>query len=383
MSKTCFVICPIGDPKSTTRKRSDNLFKHVFTPACKEVGYTAKRADKLLISGVITTKILEHLRDCEIVIADLTGHNPNVFYELAIRHAVREPVICLMNKKDKIPFDLSNVNIIPYENTDSVDEANELKEKIINQLNEIINNPNKIDYPLTAIFHGSSLVAEADPFRHVIDTFVTEIKKTNSNLENVKKDIVSAISKERFIDAEFLDGEEKAFKALTEATKRGKREVRSSRFFPESVLGQHEYVNAIQGRVQGTDGSPPLQKYFRIIALNNKLKKRDIEHHIMMFHNKPFYLHLSEDSNAFELVIIDDTDAFIHFYRQERVINSTLHIRERSVVWEFRKIYDEFLARTPDEYIFNCEEINTSNISEHLQRVERIFSKKDMPTIDP
>ena len=381
MSKTCFVICPIGETKSQIRKRSDKLFRHVFQPACKTVGYKAARADKLLVSGVITSKILEQIRDSEIVIADLTDHNPNVFYELAIRHAVRRPVICVMNKKDKIPFDLAHVNILSYEDADSADEVSGLKDKLIDQLKEMINNPEKIDYPLTTVFHGSSLVAEHDPFKYVIEAMSDEFKHTNSSLENFKNDIVSALSKEQFIDAEFLDGEDKAFNALTQATKRGKREVRSSRFFPDSVLGQHEYVNAIQGRVQGTDGHPPLQKYYRIIALNNKNKRNDVEHHIMMFHNRPFYLHLSEDSNAFELVIIDDTDAFIHFYRQERVINSTLHIRERGVVWEFRQIYDEFLARTPEDYIFNCEKINTGNISEHLKRVQRIFDEKDMPTI--
>ena len=375
------MICPIGEPKSSIRKRSDKLFKHVFQPACEKVGYKAARADKLLVSGVITTKILEHIRDSEIVIADLTDHNPNVFYELAIRHAVRRPVICIMHKKEKVPFDLAHVNILSYENIELADEVSDLRERLVDQLNEIINRPEEIDYPLTTVFHGCSLVAEHDPFRYVIQAISDEFKNTNNKLKEYKNDIVSALSKERFIDAEFLDGEDKAFNALTQATKRAKREVRSSRFFPDSVLGQHEYVNAIQGRVQGTDGHPPLQKYYRIIALNNKNKQNDVEHHIMMFHNRPFYLHLSDDSNAFELVIIDDTDAFIHFYRQERVINSTLHIRERGVVWEFRQIYDEFLTRTPEKYIFNCEEINTGNISEHLKRVKEIFSEKDMPSI--
>jgi len=50
------------------------------------------RADKISEPGIITTQIIGHIVDAELVIADLTDKNPNVFYELAIRHAIRNPI---------------------------------------------------------------------------------------------------------------------------------------------------------------------------------------------------------------------------------------------------------------------------------------------------
>ncbi len=89
----CFVIAPIGDEGSETRKRSDQILNHVITPTALSCGYEAIRADKISKSGMITMQIIQHLLDVPLVIADLTDYNPNVFYELAIRHVVNPPKV--------------------------------------------------------------------------------------------------------------------------------------------------------------------------------------------------------------------------------------------------------------------------------------------------
>src|SRR5215510_5518346 len=89
--KTCFVIAPIGEADSTIRKRPEQVFKYVVEPAARECGYQALRADQIPQPGMITTQAIQHVVEDPLVIADLTGRNPNVFYELAVRHAIGKP----------------------------------------------------------------------------------------------------------------------------------------------------------------------------------------------------------------------------------------------------------------------------------------------------
>jgi hypothetical protein len=79
------------------RRRSDQLFLHSISPAAAECGYApVHRADDLGRPGLIATQIMEHLLRSDLVIADLSDHNPNVLYELAVRHFVARPVVQLI-----------------------------------------------------------------------------------------------------------------------------------------------------------------------------------------------------------------------------------------------------------------------------------------------
>jgi hypothetical protein len=110
--KTCFVIAPIGKDDSETRKRSDMLLEHIFVPALEPLGYEVIRADKISEPGSITIQVLERILQADIVIADLTDHNPNVFYELAVRHALKKGVIHVICSGQTIPFDIADLRTI-------------------------------------------------------------------------------------------------------------------------------------------------------------------------------------------------------------------------------------------------------------------------------
>lgn len=94
--KECFFIAPIGDAESESRERSDKLMEYIVDEAVSDYGYSVTRADQMDQPGSITNQIIEKVVDSELVIADLTEHNPNVFYELAVRHATGEPFIQLI-----------------------------------------------------------------------------------------------------------------------------------------------------------------------------------------------------------------------------------------------------------------------------------------------
>jgi hypothetical protein len=92
-NKICFVIALIGEANSDTRRRSDQILRHVILPAAKECGYDAIRADQIAEPGLITSQVIQHVVSDPLVIADLSERNANVFYELAIRHAIKKPLV--------------------------------------------------------------------------------------------------------------------------------------------------------------------------------------------------------------------------------------------------------------------------------------------------
>jgi hypothetical protein len=104
--KICFIIGPIGNPDGDTRKRADLLFHLVINPAVEECEYKAVRADMLLhtYDMSLSGEIIKHVEEDPMLVADLTGHNPNVMYELGYRFALRKPTILLIDHKQELPF---------------------------------------------------------------------------------------------------------------------------------------------------------------------------------------------------------------------------------------------------------------------------------------
>ena len=116
MAKTCFFISRIGDHGSPERAFSDKLLKYIVAPVLENCGYeTPVRADHITQPGVITTQVFTRLWDDDLVVADLTGGNPNVFYELAVRHIRRKPFVHMIQFGHRIPFDIAPNRTIEFD----------------------------------------------------------------------------------------------------------------------------------------------------------------------------------------------------------------------------------------------------------------------------
>lgn len=118
MKPRCFVICPIGGPRTPIRQRSDAVFDELIAPVVESRGLEPVRADMIAEPGDISVQVIQHALDDHLAIADMTGANANVFYELAIRHAVRRPCVCIFEEGDRVPFDIAAYRALPVVSTD-------------------------------------------------------------------------------------------------------------------------------------------------------------------------------------------------------------------------------------------------------------------------
>jgi hypothetical protein len=118
-AKTCFYITPIGEPNSEERQHADFMMEYVIQPAVEEFGLKGVRADQMGKPGMIGKQIIEQILKARLVVADLSFHNPNVFYELCLRHTTRLPTVQVKREVDKIPFDLNQYNTISIETRNS------------------------------------------------------------------------------------------------------------------------------------------------------------------------------------------------------------------------------------------------------------------------
>ncbi len=116
----CFVIAPIGGDESEQRKHSDMVLEALIRRAL-EKDWEVVRADQIAVPGMISGQVIEYLLRSGLVIADLSFHNPNVFYELAIRHTIGRPTVHLIRKGDAIPFDLKDFRTITIDTDDKYD----------------------------------------------------------------------------------------------------------------------------------------------------------------------------------------------------------------------------------------------------------------------
>ena len=120
----CFVLMPFGRKIDAAGHVTnfDSVYRKIIAPAVEQAGLEPVRADEEKIGGTIHKPMFERLMLCHYAVADITGANPNVFYELGIRHALRpSSTVILFVEGTVIPFDIALVRGIPYR-TDAAGE---------------------------------------------------------------------------------------------------------------------------------------------------------------------------------------------------------------------------------------------------------------------
>ena len=104
---TAFVIMPFGQD-------FDEIYEHFLVSVLTESGFAVRRADNLQNAQNIIKDIVNGIAKSDLIVADLTDSNPNVYYELGLAHALNKPVILLTQELDSLPFDLKSYRVVSY-----------------------------------------------------------------------------------------------------------------------------------------------------------------------------------------------------------------------------------------------------------------------------
>ena len=117
--RTAFILMPFEEPFNA-------IYKSLVTPALTDAGYQVRRADSVVDQQNVLRDIVTGIDAADLVVADLTELNPNVFYELGIAHGLGIPTVLLTQSIDDVPFDLRGYRVKEY--SDRFDKATELKD---------------------------------------------------------------------------------------------------------------------------------------------------------------------------------------------------------------------------------------------------------------
>lgn len=118
--KKCFVISPIDEPGTDKRKHADMTLHAIIRPALIECDpiFSVSRGDESAEIGLITNHVILEIENSDLIVADLSFLNPNVFYELGFAHAAEKPVIHLAHQGTKLPFDNAGYRTIIFDLAD-------------------------------------------------------------------------------------------------------------------------------------------------------------------------------------------------------------------------------------------------------------------------
>ena len=126
---TAFVVMQFTEP-------FDSLYAEVIGPVCEKMQFHAYRADEVFRPGPILQDIVAGLVESDVIIAEISPTNPNVFYELGYAHARNTPTVLLARRNGELPFDLNGQRVIFYD--DSIAGKSEVEESLKRHLSSIL-----------------------------------------------------------------------------------------------------------------------------------------------------------------------------------------------------------------------------------------------------
>jgi hypothetical protein len=194
VQKKCFIISPIDHEGSAVRRATDGLIDTVIQPVLNELNISFTVSHKILDPGSITNQIIEHLLNDDLVIANLTGLNPNVMYELAVRHSCAKSTVIVAENGTTLPFDVSSERTLFYIN--DMQGCNDLKVSLRSAVESALIDEEHVDNPVYRVVKDSAIrsyVKKDSPENYIIN-LLQEIKN-NTSPNTFGKSLLSSLGK--------------------------------------------------------------------------------------------------------------------------------------------------------------------------------------------
>ena len=181
IKEICFVIMPFGG-------WLDDYYVSIYSPAIETAGLEAHRADDLFRPSTIVNDIWAYTKKAKVLLADLSGKNPNVFYELGLAHALAKPVILIAETMEEIPFDLRALRIIIYDKN-APDWGSLLRDKIAASIKEVLHSPAEAVLPAFLNVKGSGSTPTVSPEQKEIIEIKQEMDMLRRQLRTPDSDM--------------------------------------------------------------------------------------------------------------------------------------------------------------------------------------------------
>ena len=252
--KTCFVIMPFSDPEGYEPGHFRSIYKYTFEPAIRAAGYDPLRIDDNSVSNLIHGKMMNELISAPMVLCDLSTNNPNVLYELGIRHAFDKPVVLVQEMGQDRIFDIGAITSVEYHPTRLYEEVVEDQQKITEAILQTANAKNTYSIMSLAMLQsaqpasGGSLTSE-DRVEYLLQE-VAQMSRKMGNLEkkfvntkstDIQPVIVSGYNEERRLEEITQRAE---LKSLVRAIKLG---LRSDT--PTTIASLREWIYKLSAQI--------------------------------------------------------------------------------------------------------------------------------------
>ena len=215
-----FFITPIGKEGSPERIHADFMLSEVLRPMEKEINMEFVRADEVAETPDKIDEIYEYIRYAEMLIVDFFKLNPNVLHETGIALAWGKVPILIAPSDERIPFDLRQLSYIKYavaiSEPNATHHIKNLQEPIKTKIEKIKQNPETMCYKR-------------------ITHFLEKTDSLGNKIDTISNDVKEILARKNIFNAEYIEGEKNAFDRLTDAIRRAKIMVKTTRFSPFAV----------------------------------------------------------------------------------------------------------------------------------------------------
>ncbi|MCH7496551.1 MAG: hypothetical protein IH971_01705 [Candidatus Marinimicrobia bacterium] len=218
-----FVIMPFD-------KEFDAVYAQFIKPALEKLGFEVFRADDIQNQRSILQDIVVSLSESDLVIADLTGGNENVFYELGLAHALQRPVIHLTQDSEEIPFDLKPYRFVSY--STHFAEIDTARSRLSELASGFLSGGVRFGNPITDFLphHGGSVKEPADQTNHStgVPNLGVGAKDPNSSDERGFLDHVADMEEGFLLLTDIINDVGEEMDAITAAMNRGTKGFKNS-----------------------------------------------------------------------------------------------------------------------------------------------------------
>lgn len=188
MDKTCFIIMPISDCDPYPIGNFRRVYEYIIKPAVIKAGFLPIRADDILNTNYIAIDVIKRIVSCDMALCDLSGKNPNVFYELGIRQAFNFPVTLIRDSTTTRAFDIQGFRDIEYDESLRIDNVEMTKSLIAETiLNTYTDKENEINSLISLLgIHPAKVTSNVEISKDT-EIILNALESFGTRLNNIEK----------------------------------------------------------------------------------------------------------------------------------------------------------------------------------------------------